>query len=154
MQQELILAAKSNLSSLEAQVDKTDVDKLKTGPADLSKLRNVVNNEAVRKTVYDKLVTEVNKIDTRGLVLKNKYASDKSNLEKKISDADKKLLDISGLVKTKNIWYKIAKIDSKIPSFSGLATNYTLTAVENRIPDVSSLVKKQIMIQKYQTLKR
>ena len=44
---------------------------------------------------------------------------------------------------------KIAKIDSKIPSFSGLATNYTLTAVENRIPDVSSLVKKQIMIQKY-----
>ena len=37
---------------------------------------------------------------------------------------------------------KIAKIDSKIPSFSGLATNYTLTAVENRIPDVSSLVKK------------
>ena len=37
---------------------------------------------------------------------------------------------------------KIAKIDSKISSFSGLATNYTLTAVENRIPDVSSLVKK------------
>ena len=103
MQQELILAAKSNLSSLEAQVDKTDVDKLKTGPADLSKLRNVVNNEAVRKTVYDKLVTEVNKIDTKGLVLKNKYASDKSNLGKKISEADKKLLEISGLVKTKNI---------------------------------------------------
>ena len=103
MQQELILAAKSNLSSLEAEVDKTGVDKLKTVPADLNKLRNVVNNEAVRKTVYDKLVIEVNKIDTRGLVLKNKYASDKSNLEKKISEADKKLLDISALVKTKNI---------------------------------------------------
>ena len=103
MQQELILAAKSNLSSLEAKVDKTGVDKLKSVPADLSKLRNVVNNEAVRKTVYDKLVTEVNKIDTRGLVLKNKYASDKSNLGKKISEADKKLLEISGLVKTKNI---------------------------------------------------
>ena len=103
MQQELILAAKSNLSSLEAEVDKTGVDKLKAVPADLSKLRIVVNNEAVRKTVYDKLVTEVNKIDTRGLVLKNKYASDKSNLEKKISEADKKLLDISGIVKAKNI---------------------------------------------------
>ena len=103
MKQELILAAKSNLSSLEAEVDKTGVDKLKSVPADLSKLRNVVNNEAVRKTVYDKLVTEVNKIDTRGLVLKNKYASDKSNLGKKISEADKKLLEISGLVKTKNI---------------------------------------------------
>ena len=103
MQQELILAAKSNLSSLEAEVDKTGVEKLKTVPADLRKLRNVANNEAVRKTAYDKLVTEVNKIDTRGLVLKNKYASDKSNLGKKISEADKKLLEISGLVKTKNI---------------------------------------------------
>ena len=103
MKQELILAAKSNLSSLEAEVDKTGVDKLKTVPADLNKLRSVVNNEAVRKTVYDKLVIEVNKIDTRGLVLKNKYVSDKSNLEKKISEADKKLLDISALVKTKNI---------------------------------------------------
>ena len=103
MQQELILAAKSNLSSLEAEVDKTGVEKLKTVPADLRKLLNVANNEAVRKTAYDKLVTEVNKIDTRGLVLKNKYASDKSNLEKKISEADKKLLDISALVKTKNI---------------------------------------------------
>ena len=103
MQQELILAAKSNLSSLEAEVDKTGVEKLKTVPVDLRKLRNVANNEAVRKTAYDKLVTEVNKTDTRGLVLKNKYASDKSNLEKKISDTDKKLLAISGLVKTKNI---------------------------------------------------
>ena len=30
----------------------------------------------------------------------------------------------------------------KIPSISGLATNSALTAVENNIPDVSSLVKK------------
>ena len=29
-----------------------------------------------------------------------------------------------------------------LPSISGLATNTTLTAVENEIPDVSSLVKK------------
>ena len=31
------------------------MDKLKTSPVDLSKLSNVVNNEVVKKTVYDKL---------------------------------------------------------------------------------------------------
>ena len=31
---------------------------------------------------------------------------------------------------------------NKIPSISGLATNAALAAVENKIPDVSSLVKK------------
>ena len=61
----------------------------------------------------------------------------------------KNYLTLVDLLKQKTYDIKIAKIDSKIPSFSGLATNYTLTAVENRIPDVSSLVKKQIMIQKY-----
>ena len=42
------------------------------------------------KTVYDKLVAKVNNIDTSGFVLKTKYDVDKSDLEKKISDADKK----------------------------------------------------------------
>ena len=34
----------------------------------------------------------------------------------------------------------------KKPSISGLATISALTAVENKIPDVSNLVKKQILI--------
>ena len=33
-------------------------------------------------------------------------------------------------------------MESKIPSISGLATTSALTAVENKIPDISSLVKK------------
>ena len=33
-------------------------------------------------------------------------------------------------------------MEGKIPSISGLATNSALTAVENKIPDVSSLVKR------------
>ena len=37
---------------------------------------------------------------------------------------------------------KIKEVESKIPSISGLATNSALTAVENKIPDVSILVKK------------
>ena len=54
-----------------------DVDKLKTVPVDLSKLSNVVNNEFVKKTVYDKLVEIVNNIDTSRFVLKTKCDTDK-----------------------------------------------------------------------------
>ena len=43
------LATKSDLASLKAEIDKIDVDKLKTAPADLSKISNVVNNEVVKK---------------------------------------------------------------------------------------------------------
>ena len=58
------LAAKSDLAGLKAEVDKIVVGKLKTVPVDLSKLSNVVKNEVVKKTVYDKLVAKVNNIDT------------------------------------------------------------------------------------------
>ena len=37
---------------------------------------------------------------------------------------------------------KVTEIEGKIPSIIGLATNSALTAIENKIPDVSSLVKK------------
>ena len=42
------LAAKSDLASLKAEVNKIDVDKLKTVPIDLSNLSNVVKNEIVK----------------------------------------------------------------------------------------------------------
>ena len=65
MQQELIhLNQQQNLASLKAEVDKIDIEKLKTVPNDLSKLSNVVKNEVAKKTVYDKLITKVNNIDT------------------------------------------------------------------------------------------
>ena len=43
------LAAKSDLARLKAEVDKIDIEKLKTAHADLSKLSNVVNNDVVIK---------------------------------------------------------------------------------------------------------
>ena len=67
-------------------MDKIDVDKLKTVLIDLSKLSNVVNNDVVTKTMYDKLLAKVNNIDS-GFALKTKYDTDKSDLEKKIPDA-------------------------------------------------------------------
>ena len=49
--------------------------------------------------MYGKLVTKVNNIDTYEFVLEDKYDTDKSDLEKKISDAGKKNYDTSGLLK-------------------------------------------------------
>ena len=50
---------------------------------DLSKLSDVVKNDVVKETLYDKLVAKVNSIDTSGFVLKTMYDTDKSKLEKK-----------------------------------------------------------------------
>ena len=58
----------------------------------MAKLSNVVKNDVVKKIEYDKLVTKVNNIDTTGFVLKTKYDTDKSDLEKEISDAEKRFL--------------------------------------------------------------
>ena len=47
---------------------------------------------------------------------------------------------------------KVTEIEGKIPIISCLTTSSALTAVKNKIPYVGNLVKKQIMMQKYQTL--
>ena len=76
-------------------------------------------------------------------VLKTKYETDKSGLEKKISNADKKIPDTSRLFKKTDYNSKVSEIESKIPSISGLATTFALTKVENEIPNVGNLVKKK-----------
>ena len=48
------LAAEFYLVSLKAEVDKLDIDKLIPVPVDLSKLSDVVKNDLLKKTVYDK----------------------------------------------------------------------------------------------------
>ena len=59
-----------------------------------------------------------------------------------MSKVDKKIPDVSSLVKKTNFDTKVTEIEGKIPSITGLATSSALTAVENKMPDVSSLVKK------------
>ena len=111
-------ASKINLAALRTEVDKLDIDKLKTAPVDLAKLPNAVENDLVKKTVYntkvtsiggqlagitkntiDKLadITKLKAIDTNSFVLKTKLASDVTTLENKIDTVDKKTPDISGL---------------------------------------------------------
>ena len=126
-------ALKTNLASLKTEVDKLDIDKLAPVPVDLSKLSDVVKNDVVKKTVYDKLVAKVNNIDTSDFVLKAKYQTDKTELEKKIPN-------VTDFVKKT----KLTELENKIPDVSSLATKTALTAVENKIPNVNSLIKKQL----------
>ena len=129
-------ALKTNLANLKTEVDKLDIGKLATVPVDLSKLSNVVKNEVVKKTVYDKLVVKVNNIDTNDFVLKSNFNTNFTWLENKIPNTN-------GLVKKADYNTKITEIENKIPDIGGLATKTALTAVENKIPNITGLVKKK-----------
>ena len=61
---------KVNLANLKTKVDKLDIDKLAAVPVDFSKISDLVKNDVVKKTVFDKLVAKVNSIDTSDLVKK------------------------------------------------------------------------------------
>ena len=79
--------------------------------------------------MHDKLVAKINNIGTSDFVLKTKYNTEKTELEKKIPD-------VSNLVKKT----KLTELENKIPDISNLAAKTALTTVENKIPDVSNLV--------------
>ena len=76
-------ALKTNLANLKTEVDKLDIGKLAPVPVDLSKLNDVLKNDVVKKTVYDKLAAKVNKIDASDFVLKTKHQRGQTELEKK-----------------------------------------------------------------------
>ena len=52
------------------------------------------------------MVTEVKVIDLSGFILKTQYNTDKSGLEKKIQDADKKISDTSWPIKKNSLQRK------------------------------------------------
>ena len=79
-------ALQTDLANLKSEVDKLDVDKLKPIPTDLSKLSDVVKNDVVKKTDYNKLVTKVKNIDTSGLVKKTDYNTKITEIEDEIPD--------------------------------------------------------------------
>ena len=81
--------------------------------------------------MYDKLVAKVNNIDTNDFVLKTKYQTDKTELEKKIPN-------VTDFVEEA----KLTELENKIPDVNNLATKTALTAVENKIPNVSNLANK------------
>ena len=94
-------ASKTNLSALKTEVDKIDIDKLKTVPDDLAKLSNVVKNEVVKKTDFsaDNYVTRI------------KFSTDTNSLDDKIDKVDKKIPDVSGLATKSSVTNLIKNLD-------------------------------------------
>ena len=51
---------------MKIKVDQLDIDKLIPAPVDLSKLGDVVKNNAVKKTKYDELFKKVDAVESTG----------------------------------------------------------------------------------------
>ena len=96
-------ASKTNLGVLKTEVDKIDVDKLKTVPDDLAKLSNV-KNEVVKKTDFS----------ADNYVKKTKFSGDINSLDDKIDKVEKKIPDVSSLETKRNVTTLIKNLDNRI----------------------------------------
>ena len=102
-------AKKVDLASLKSDVDKLDINKLKNVPTNLKNLKSKVHKLDVHKLVP--VPVELSKLSD---VVKNDV------VKKDVYNA------------------KIKNIEYKIPDITYLATTTALTAVENKIPNVSN----------------
>ena len=104
-------ASKTSLAALKTEVDKIDVIKLKTAPVHLAELTNAIDNDLVKKTVYNTKVTSIEgqiagltkntvdnlaaitklkAIDTNNFVTRTKFSTDTNALDDKIDSVEKK----------------------------------------------------------------
>ena len=154
--------SKANLVALKTEVDKLDTDKLKTTPADLAKLTNAVDNELVKKTVYNAKVTaiesqtagvtqsatnnlaEITKLkafDTSNFVTRTKFTADTNPLDDKIDKVDKKIPDISGLATKTSLsnYLQTTTFNSKVTELEGKSTT-----AEGKIPSTALATKAEV----------
>ena len=142
-------ATKTNLAALKTEVDKIDVDKLKTVPDDLAKLSNVVKNEVVKKTDFS--------ADT--YVTRTKFSTDTNALDDKIDKVGKKIPDISSLETKRNVTTLVNNLNNRIDNLKikeytkkTTLSNYMLTSdfntksteLENKIKDADIIAKSAV----------
>ena len=123
-------------------------------------MTNAVDNELVKKTVYNAKVTAIDneisgvkqsatnnlvevtklkKIDTDSFVTRTKFAADTNSLDDKIDKVDKKIPDISGLaIKTSlSNYLQTTTFNSKVTELEG-----KITTTEGKIPSITALATK------------
>ena len=133
-------ATKTNIAALKTEVDKIDVDKLKTVPDDLAKLSNVVKYEVVKKTDFS----------ADDYVKKTKFSGDINSLDDKIDKVEKNIPGVSSLETKRNVTTLIKNLDNRIDNLKmkeyakkTTLSNYMLnsdfdtksTELENKIKD-------------------
>ena len=114
-------ASKTNLAALKTKVDKLNIDKLRTTPADLAKLTDVVKNEVVKKTDFS----------ADDYVKKTKFSGDINSLDDKIDKVEKKIPDVSKSSVTtlvKNLDNRIDNLKIKEYAKKTSLSNYMLTS--------------------------
>ena len=142
-------ASKTNLSALKSEVDKIDVDKLKTVPDDLAKLSNVVKNEVVKNTDFS----------PDNYVMRTKFSTNTIALDDKIDKVDKKIPNVSGLATKSSVTILIKNLDDRMDKLKTndyakktSLTNYMLTStfnsksteLENKIKDADIIAKSAV----------
>ena len=142
-------ASKTNLAALKTEVDKIDVDKLKTVPDDLAKLSNVVKKEVVKK----------NDFSADNYVMRTKFSPDTNALDDKVDKVDKKIPDVSGLATKSSFTILVRDLDDRIDKLKindyakkTSLTNYILTSafntksneLENKIKDADIIAKSAV----------
>ena len=105
----------------------------------MAELSNVVKNEVGKKIECNKLVTKVDSIDTTGFLLKAKYHADNLEIEKTMKELAIKVTKQGGLA-TRN---EVAAVENKMPDVTGLVrkTDYNskIIEIESKIPSISGL---------------
>ena len=142
-------ASKTNLAALKTEVDKIDVDKLKTVPDDLTKLSNVVKNEVVKKTDFS----------ADNYVTRTKFSTDTNALDDKIDKVDKQITNVSNLATKSSVTILVRDLDDRIDKLKindyvkkTSLTNYMLTSdfntksteLENKIKDADIIAKSVV----------
>ena len=122
---------------MKTKVDKLDVNKLVHVLFDFSKLSDVVKNTLIRKDVYNaKIINIENEITDITNLASN------TTVNVKINEVKGETPSITNAVTIAAFNAIINYFKGKILSITNLDTNATFIAVKNKIPNVSSLVKK------------
>ena len=142
-------ASKTNLAALKTEVDKIDVNKLKTVPDDLAKLSNVVKNEVVKKTDFS----------ADNYVTRTKFSTDTNALDDKIDKVDKKIPNVSNLATKSSVTILVRDLVDRIDKLKindyakqTSLTNYMLTSTfnskstesENKIKEADIIAKSAV----------
>ena len=135
-------AKKVDLANLESSVDKLDTDRLKDVPTNLSNLKSKVD-----KLGIDKLVPVPVDLSKLSDVVKNDVVK-KGVYNAKIKNIEDKVPDITNLASNASLNTIINEVKGEIPNIST-----ALTSAENKIINVSNLVKKLILTQELVKLK-
>ena len=72
----------------------------------------------------------------------------------KIKNIEDKIPDITNLATNASLNAKINEVKGEIPNVTNLASTTAVTAVENKIPNVSNFVKKLTIAQRFMKLER